>query len=141
MGGECGGAAARARAPEKGETMTTFTRSWLIAAAALAAVPLAAPGGAAPPSAAGPRLAQSLEAFLEAHPADPGIALVVRTPRLRWGGAAGVADRASGAPLAANATCPRSNVTIASMVNRAEGFIEPTLQFQQKVFRLVARRA
>src|SRR5205823_14661733 len=82
------------------------TRARLAAALSLAAILLpaavtaqAAPAPAAATAAPLPaRLNQLLRRFASAHPAFPGVALAVTTPKLAWSGAAGVADRASRKP-------------------------------------------
>jgi D-alanyl-D-alanine carboxypeptidase len=57
------------------------------------------------------RLDRMLRQFARAHPAFPGVALAVTTPRLTWTGAAGVADRASHKPLAPTATFRIASLT------------------------------
>src|SRR5262245_4186273 len=57
------------------------------------------------------RLDRALKQFARAHPAFPGVALAVRAPGLAWSGAAGVADRASGRPLARSAGFRIASVT------------------------------
>src|SRR5690348_7860103 len=91
------------------------TRSRPAIALSMAVIVLAAllPTQAAPAHAAGraARLNHLLHRFARAHPSFPGVALAVRAPRLRWAGAAGVADRATRRPLRANAGLRIASVT------------------------------
>lgn len=57
------------------------------------------------------RLTRTLDDFLHAHPAFPGVVMTVRAPGFAWTGAAGVADRASRKPLATDATFRIASVT------------------------------
>jgi len=64
-----------------------------------------------PPAPLATRLEAALTTFARAHPAFPGVALAVRTPRLTWSGAAGLADRAGRTKLTAAAGFRIASVT------------------------------
>src|ERR671935_248907 len=90
------------RAPRRatGEKRLNRCRKRPAIALSLAAIVLAAflPAQAAPAHTArtAARLNHLLHRFTDTHPSFPGVALAVRTPKLSWAGAAGVADRATG---------------------------------------------
>jgi D-alanyl-D-alanine carboxypeptidase len=73
-------------------------RSWLTALiGVLAFAGGANAAGASPPTSA--RLAAATDAFAAAHPAYPGVALAVVSPRVHWTGSAGHAALGAGAAL------------------------------------------
>jgi CubicO group peptidase (beta-lactamase class C family) len=72
-------------------------RSWL--AALITVLALAGGANAAGTSPASARLAAATDAFAAAHPAYPGVALAVVSPRLNWTGSAGHAALGARAAL------------------------------------------